>query len=107
MAKWHGVIGFGTTEEVSPGVNKPKIYEKEASGDVIRNTRQYSTGNNLAGEITMSNQLSVLAKPYIIENLQYIKYANWMGVNWRVTSVDVQYPRLILSLGGVYNAEPT
>ncbi len=107
MAKWHGIIGIAKTEESAPGVNKSVIIEKEASGDVIRNTKQYSASNNLAGEITMSNQLSIIAKPYIIENLQYIKYANWMGANWRVTSVDIQYPRLILSLGGIYNAEPT
>jgi len=24
---------------------------------------------------------------------------------WKVTAVDVQYPRLILSIGGVYNGE--
>jgi hypothetical protein len=31
-------------------------------------------------------------------------YVEFMGTKWKITNVEVQYPRLILSVGGVYNA---
>jgi len=32
-----------------------------------------------------------------------IRYVTWMGTKWRVANIDVNYPRLNLSIGDVYN----
>ena len=54
----------------------------------------------------MTNEISLVADPYARENFHMIRYACFMGTRWEVTSVEVQYPRLVLTLGGVYNAAP-
>ena len=104
MAKYYGKIGYATSEEVKPGVWKKRITEREYFGDVYRNTRKLQSSGNQNDNITISNEISIVADPFAYENFHAIRYAEFMGSKWKVTSVDVQYPRLILSLGEVYNA---
>ena len=107
MAKIYGAIGYGVTEEskTQPGVWVNQITERDVAGELIRNSRRLDSSENLNNNITLSNQISIIADPYAIKNFQYIKYIKWMGTAWKVTLVEVQYPRLILTLGGVYNGE--
>lgn len=107
MAKIYGAIGYGVTEEskTQPGVWVNQITERDVAGELIRNSRRLDSSENLNSNITLSNQISIIADPYAIKNFQYIKYIKWMGTAWKVTLVEVQYPRLILTLGGVYNGE--
>lgn len=107
MAKFCGKVGYVNTVEVEPGIWAEEVTEKTYFGDVIRNTRmlQNSTiGTN--DNINISNQISIVSDPYANQNFHSIRYVEFMGTNWKVTSVDAsQYPRLILSMGGVYNGE--
>lgn len=103
MPKWFGKIGFGVTEETKPGVWTESITEREYYGDVVRNSRRLQTSDKVNDDIVVSNEISILADPYANENFHAIRWADFMGSKWKVTNVDVQYPRLILSLGGVYN----
>lgn len=104
MAKWFGKIGFATTVETTPGVWEEQIVSREYYGDVVRNTRRLqSSSEKLNDDINISNQLSIVADPYANENFHAIRYAEFMGAKWKISSVEVQYPRLILELGGVYN----
>lgn len=105
MAKFSGEIGYGVAIESPPGsgVWVDEITEVSAFGDVIRNTRQLEPGGNLHSNITLNNSISIIADQYAIQNFAYIKYIRWNDVLWAVTTVEVQSPRLILSLGGVYN----
>ena len=107
MARWYGKIGYVNTVETPEGsgvwVETP--IEKEYAGDLNRNHKRYEGSNNLNDNITLQNEISIVCDPYAIENFQFIRYAEIMGTMWKVTSVDVQYPRLILSIGGVYNGE--
>lgn len=107
MAKIYGAIGYGVTEEskTQPGVWVNQITERSVAGELIRNSRRLDSSENLNSNITLSNQISIIADPYAIKNFQNIKYIKWMGTAWKVTLVEVQYPRLILTLGGVYNGE--
>lgn len=100
--KWYGEIGFAETVETRPGVWEEQITKHNYYGDVIRNTRRLQTAN-LNDDINVSNEISVLADPYAYQNFHSIRYLEFMGSKWKVTNVEVQYPRLILSLGGVYN----
>lgn len=103
MAKFYGAIGFGVTEETAPGVWTEKIVERNYYGDLIRNTRKYQSSGNLNDDLTISNEISIIADPYVNENFHLMKYVTFMGAKWKISNVDVQYPRLILSIGGIYN----
>lgn len=108
MGKWFGTIGYGTTEEVRPGVWKDSIMKRNYSGDVIRNNSRWSTSpDSTNDDLNVNNQISILADPFARDNFHSIKFIEFMGTNWKVTSVDVQYPRLILTIGGVYNGQQT
>ena len=103
MAKFYGVIGYAVTEETEPGVYEERIVEKEHFGDVVRNTRRLSNAAKVNDDITISNQISIVADPFANNNFHSMRYVSFMGSKWKVTEVEVQYPRLILTLGGVYN----
>lgn len=103
MAKFFGKIGFATLTETTPGVWEEIITERDYYGDVIRNNRRLQGAQQLNDDISLSNEFSILADPFAVENFHSMRYLTYMGTKWKVTTVDVQYPRLILSVGGIYN----
>lgn len=103
MAKFYGVIGYGETVETVPGVWADVIKERKYYGDVIRNTRGMQTGDKINNDITVGNSISIVADAYAHEHFFAMKYIEWAGVFWTITEVEVQRPRLLLRLGGVYN----
>lgn len=103
MAKFYGKIGYGESVETAPGVYEDVITELSYYGDVLRNTRQLQTGENLNSDITVNNSISIVADAYANEHFFAIRYIEWMGTLWSVTDVEVKSPRLILRMGGVYN----
>lgn len=114
MAKFYGPIGYGITyektevvdgKEVKTGVWVDKIIERNYSGNVIQNSRRMSPGESINENLDISNRLSILADPYAMQHFHAIKYVKWLGAAWKVSSIEVAYPRLILTIGGVYNGE--
>lgn len=103
MAKFYGAIGYAVTEETEVGIYEEKIIEKYHFGDVIRNNRRLRETGRINDDITISNQISILADPYANNNFHSMRYVSFMGSKWKVVDVEVQYPRLVLTLGGVYN----
>lgn len=104
MAKWFGKIGYAMTSETRPGVWTEEIVEREYYGDFIRNSRRLQTASDKVNDdVNISNELSIVADPYANENFHAMRYAEFMGSKWKITDVEVQYPRLTLTLGGVYN----
>lgn len=105
MAKFCGVIGFAETAETVPGVWREVITERRYKGDVFRNLRKLESSGNVNDNVNISIEISIIADAYANNNFFSIRYAEFMGAKWRITSVDVKPPRLVLTLGGVYNAE--
>lgn len=106
MAKFYGEIGYNTGTVETPsgsGVWKDVITERNYYGDVIRNSRQLREGELINDDISVNNSISILADPFAYENFFAMRYIRWMGALWIVSTVDVQVPRLLLSLGGVYH----
>lgn len=103
MAKFCGVIGYVITEETEPGIYEEQIVESEYYGDVIRNSRKLREANKVNDDINISNQFSIIADPFANLNFHAMRYIVFMGAKWKITEVEVQYPRLILSVGGLYN----
>lgn len=104
MTRWCGVIGYAETLEIEPGVWSEEFTERKYYGDLLRNSRRLQGSQQVNDDITISNQISILADPYAVQHFHAIRYAELFGTKWKVSSVEVQYPRLILELGGVYNA---
>lgn len=105
MSKYFGTIGFGFTVETDPGVWKPIIKERQYYGDVRRLFKKWEMQNQVNDNVNINNEISIVADPYAYEHFASMRYIKWMGVKWKITSVEVQYPRLILNIGGVYNGE--
>lgn len=105
MAKFYGEIGYAETVETKPGVWTEQITKRNYYGELVRNTRRLQTVNQLNDNINVANEISILADPYANENFHSMRYVEFMGAKWKISNVEVQYPRLILTLGGVYNGE--
>ena len=107
MAKYHGNIGFETLVETPSGSGawKPVTVEKPYSGDIIRNYRRLDVTSQTNDNVNIDNQISIIADAYATQNFFSMRYAWWMNAKWRVTSVSVEYPRLILNLGGIYHGK--
>lgn len=105
MAKYFGTIGYALTTETAPGVWEEQIIEKQYYGDVLQYSKRYQSTEHLNDNIEISNRISIVADPYALQNFIYIRYVTWMGSKWKVSSVDVEYPRLVMSIGGLYNDE--
>lgn len=103
MAKFYDVIGYGESVETKPGVWRDIIVERKYYGDIKRNVRVLKEGEQVNNDITVQNSISILADAYAYEHFFAIRYIKWAGALWTVSHVEVQRPRLILRLGGVYN----
>ena len=103
MAKFYGEIGYAETTETAPGVWTDVVTERKYFGDVIKNTRRLEAGEGLNDNLTINNMVSIVADPFAYQHFHAMRYVNWMGALWKITNVEVQRPRLILTIGGVYN----
>ena len=103
MAKFCGVIGYAVTKETEPGIWEEQIVEVEYFGDVIRNSRRFRGSAKVNDDINISNQISIIADPFANNNFHAMKYVVFMGAKWKISEVTVQYPRLVLTIGGLYN----
>lgn len=101
--KWYGKVGYAITAETDPGIWEEKVTERTYYGDIARNTCKFQLSGTVNDNVDISNEISIVADPFAYENFHAIRYVEFMGTNWNVNSVEPRYPRLILSLGGVYN----
>lgn len=105
MAKYYGNIGYFVPVEDEPGVWIQKIVERPYYGDLIRNTSRLQSSGGVNDDINLSNDISIIADPYANENFHHMKYAEFMGAKWKITNAEIKFPRIILTIGGVYNGE--
>lgn len=105
MAKFFGAIGYATWMKSAPGVSTMEIVERECTGDLIRNSRKLQDGEGLNDDISLGNSVSVVADAFLTQNITAIRYIKWNGGYWKVTSVEVQAPRITLRMGEVYNGD--
>lgn len=101
--KFYGEIGYGTAVEMAPGVWDDEIVVRQYHGDIIKTLRRLEPGESVNDNLVLSNSISVVADAYLSEHFHAIRFVRWAGAFWTVTTVEVQRPRLILRLGGVYN----
>lgn len=105
MAKFYGIIGYAETVETDPGVWEEKIVERMYFGDLLSNFRNLQNSGEVNDDVNIANKISIVSDPYANENFHSMRYAEFLDTRWKITNVEVLYPRLILTLGGVYNGE--
>lgn len=104
MARFFGSVGFNAgTVQTSPGVYDNTITERSYYGDVVRDTRRLDEVDKVNLDLSIGNSISIVADAFAHENFHAIRYVSWMGKCWIVTEVNVEHPRLILRMGGLYN----
>lgn len=103
MGRYYGAIGYAETVETAPGVWAEQIVERVYFGDLVRNFGKVQKADKLNDDIDISNKISIVSDPYAVNNFHSMRYITYMGAKWKVNSVEVQFPRLILSIGGLYN----
>lgn len=104
MARYSGKIGFIEIEEVSKGVYEEVVTDRPYFGDVIRDIHKQTIGDSINSDLRVNNSISIVADMYAEENFMRIAYVWWVGNRWTVTSVQIERPRLILTVGELYNA---
>lgn len=103
MAKFFGAIGYAETVETSPGVWNEVITERDYYGDVLDNGWKLQSSDKVNDDINITNKISILSDLFANQNIYKMRYVVYMGVKWKIEKVDVQSPRLILTIGGLYN----
>ena len=103
MARFYGQVGYADTKETKPDVWTPTITEYSYYGDVLRDLRKLDGRDRINDDVDLNNRISIVADPYAYEHYHLIRYVVLDGVKWKVTNVEVQRPRLILTVGGLYN----
>lgn len=103
MAKFFGPIGFSITTETAPGVWEESIVEKKYYGDILQFSTRWENGDKLNDNLNISNKISIISDLFANNNCGSMRYIEFMGTKWKISNVEVQYPRLILTLGDQYN----
>lgn len=103
--RYYGKIGYWDTVEVKPGLFENQMIYKTYKGDVIRNYKRNQDGSKVNSDLSVNNQISIVADPYARDHFFKIKCVEWQGAVWKVSSVEVQWPRLILEIGGLLDEE--
>lgn len=103
MAKYYGKIGYAITQETRPGAWEEVVIEKCFMGEQLNTRSKWQTNSHLNDNIDITNQLSIVADPFAYQNFYNIRYVEYLGCKWKVTAIELQRPRIILTIGGVYN----
>lgn len=103
MAKFAGLVGYVTQEETVPGVWSPVDNPRMMKGDVIRQVSNYQDDGKVNGNITLNHRVSLIGDAYAFGNYYNIKWIELDGYKWEISSVEISRPRIIVSLGGLWN----
>ena len=103
MAKWFGKIGYYESVETAPGVWVEQIVEHTYYGNLVTNNRRFQSTDQVNETLAVSNTISIVADPYANLHFHSMKYVTLNGVKWKISNIEVNFPRLTLTLGGIYN----
>ena len=101
--RYSGKIGFSVTEQVEPGVWEEHTVEKHYYGEVSRNIEKTDANTEVVTDMGLNNEVSIIGNSFLMKNIGNIRYIEWLGTKWRINTVQINYPRLVLSIGGLYH----
>ena len=105
MGKWYGKIGYAETIETEPGIWEEQITERSYYGDILSSRWMRQSSDKVNKDINLSNRISIVADPFAIQNCSSMIYVEYAGTKWAISDIEIEQPRLIMTMGGVYNGE--
>jgi len=105
MAKFYGAVGYVIANERRPGVFVEEPIEHMYTGDFLRVVSGWRNAEGVNDDISLHNRLSIVADSFAYEHFSQLRYVVINNAAWKVTQIEVSTPRLILTIGGVYNGE--
>ena len=104
--KYYGDVTFVLQHEDpnAPGNWKEYAVTKPYMGDWKRIESKWTAGSNLIDDKRVNNQLEIISDPFAVMNFTHIRYVKWMGQKWAVNTVSLRPPRIVMEIGGLYNA---
>ena len=105
MAKYYGFVGFAIQQETpeGSGIYEEHITERPYCGDLLRNIRRTQSSTDVNDSYVLNNQISIIADAYAMENYEHISYVTYLSGRWKVSAAQIEPPRIVLDMGGVYN----
>lgn len=104
MARYFGGIGFAVQEETRPGVWEDVIEERPYKGEVLHSGRRWDASENINDNVTLTNRFSIVSDAYLYSHIPAMRYLKYHGTKFKITSVEIDRPRVTISVGGVYVA---
>ena len=101
--KFYGKIGYGKTVETEPGISAEIFEEHDYFGDVTKSGGRFSSADKVNDDFGITNEFSIIADSYALDNFSFMKYIEYLNTKWKITDIEVQYPRLLIRVGGVFN----
>lgn len=105
MAKFAGLVTYVTQVESRPGIWTDESISRLMRGDMLRKGSVGQNDDKVNSDISLNHRVSLVGDEYALNNYYDIKHIQLNGREWEVTSVEVQHPRLILTIGGLWNGE--
>lgn len=105
MVKFAGLVGYGSQVETSPGIWELSEKTSLMKGELIRQNADIQDSGKINGDISLGHRVSLISDAYAIDNYYNMKWVAVDGIKWIVSSVEIQHPRLIVSLGGLWNGK--
>lgn len=106
MARFHGKVGFLiSTDDQTTGIAEEQVVEKTFFGTVQEHSRRWQSSDMVTDDLQLGNRIAITADDFAYKHASAICYCEWMGQLWKVTGVQIRRPRIILTLGGVYNGK--
>lgn len=103
MARFAGLVGYVTQEETSPGIWSSVEKSVMMKGELIRQSSNNRDAGKVNSDITLNHRVSLMGDSYSFDNYYNIKWVMVDKVKWEVSSIEIQRPRLILAIGGLWN----
>lgn len=103
MAKFSGNVGYIIEEETAPGVFTQEPIERKMSGDILRSSGSFGANNKVNSDVHIQPRISVVGDAFIYAHFYDIRYVEYLGHKWDISYIEIQRPRVILTLGGRYN----
>ena len=102
MAKYYGNIGFATQAETRPGIWEDTVEARPYKGDVLHSGRRYEQSESINDNLVLTNRFSIISDAYLLAHIPELRYLEYQGAKFKITSVELERPRVTISVGGVY-----
>lgn len=106
MAKFHDKVGFLISyDNQRTGMVETRAIERPYYGRILEHTRRWDSSEHVNDDLSVSNQIAITANDYAFKHMSSIAYVKFMGGYWKVASIRIKHPEIILTLGGVWNGQ--